>query len=152
MFRIPLLFFIVVLVSSCATGGSKRLTKRELAEFVGTDSHTSLRWSRTDGPDFTVYHGESTPPLAGGGGFYIGMHPSFAPEAGSTAHRGHLGVFNVVWHRKPREDGSLYQAALISRRDQLSIIHVWVYGPRESDLDALIQQLATLPQFSRRAS
>ena len=151
MFRIALRFFIVVLASSCATGGSKRLTKKELAAFVGPDSHTSLHWSRTNGPDFTVYHGKSTPPLTGGVGFYIGMHPSFVPAAGSTTHRGHLGVFSVLWHRKLREDGSLYQTARISLRGRPSI-HVWVYGPGESDVDTLIQQLGTLPQFSRHAS
>ncbi len=151
MLRIPVLLFITLLISSCTSGGKKRLTRQELAAFLGPDSHTTLRWSLTNGPDFTVFHGESKPPLAEGAGFYTGMQPSFAPEEGSTTHQGQLGQYKVVWHRKPREDGSLYQTALISIRDEPSI-HVWVYGPTESDLDDLIQQLSTLPIFSQRTS
>ncbi|EDY16413.1 hypothetical protein CfE428DRAFT_6032 [Chthoniobacter flavus Ellin428] len=122
------------------------MTKQELAGLLGPDAHTTLRWSRTDGPDFAVYYGESAAPSSGGVGFYLGMAPSFQPTADSTTHHGRLGAFDVVWHRTRREDGSLYQAALLTNPDKPSI-HVWVYGARESDLDALIRELSALPQF-----
>lgn len=151
MSRIAHLFRILVLLTSCASSGSKRLTKQELAEFLGPDAQTNLRWSRTDGPDFSVYHGEATAPNSSGVGFYVGMAPSFHPPAGSTTHRGQLGASDVVWHRSHREDGSLYEAALLTFSERPSI-HIWVYGPRESDLDGLICELSKLPKFSHRPS
>ena len=67
------------------------LTRQELAEFLGLVSPGAMRWSRSCGPDFTIYQGEAMQPLTGRAGFYLGGWPSFEPGAGKLHGDGPAG-------------------------------------------------------------
>lgn len=148
-----LIWGISILTGTLATGvadDTKPLTRKELADLLGPSLRSSLRWSRMEGPDFSVYYGVSPHRASSGVGFYVGNAPSFEPDSGSSKHPDMLGTFKVTWHRKRLNDGSLYQTALIPFPNG-SAIHVWVRGSDESTLATLTKQLAALPRFNQVA-
>ena len=141
---------LVGLPTVAVAAGDQPLTGPELTELLGLGASSSLRWSRTDGPDFRVYCGQSADGPPAGVGFYLGSAPAFKPDAHATAHPARLGAFEVVWQRWRRE-GSFYQTTLIPLPDDAgegSFIHAWVYGPDQASLDGLARQLGALPRFA----
>lgn len=110
-----------------------------------------MSWTKVAGPDFNVYHGYPKPPQPGEVGFYVGGHPSFDADAGSTKHAGKLGVYKTTWHRKARPNGTIYQTALFPMGEYTKI-HAWVSAHNASDLDVLTRELGALRIFARYRS
>ena len=148
---ITLLFIATVMLSSCASGPSKALSKQETTDLLGPNASSSISWEKVAGPDFNVYHGYPKPPLLGEVGFYVGGHPSFQADAGSTKHAGHLGDYKTTWHRKSRANGTIYQTALFPLIE-MTKIHAWVSAHNAADLDTLTRDLGALRIFSKRGS
>jgi hypothetical protein len=128
---------------------AKPMPAKELAEFLGPVSREAISWTKLVGPDFDVYHGQANPPLSGVVSFYLGGHPSFKLETGSTIVEGMLGIFPVRWHRVVTEDGSVKQRALI-RLDDYWQVDIWVHAKRQKDLDKLLTVISRLPTFTQK--
>lgn len=148
MHRIAFIVLLTAILASCSSKQAPALSKVEKAHLLGPNSNASMRWHKVAGPDFKVYHGIPQPPAEGEIGFYIGGHPSFKPEAGSTRHAGKIGIHKVTWHRKTKPDGSIYQATLFAL-DENYKIHAWALGKNPSELNALTLELGTLRLFSQ---
>lgn len=147
MHRIAFISLLIATLASCSSKQTPSLSKEEKAHLLGPRSNASMRWHKVAGPDFRVYHGLPQSPAEGEIGFYIGGHPSFAPAAGSTRHAGKIGTHKVMWHRRTRPDGLIYQTTLFALDDAYKI-HAWVLGKTQSELDSLAQELGTLRLFS----
>ena len=137
----PVLKSVTILVGtalSCCAPSQK--LPSEGAQPALSEQSVSLRWTRTDGPDFIVYHGEQIPPESGGVGYYSGLHPSFEPDKRSTKHPGKLGDYKVVWYRFRRTDGKYHQQCLISGSNEIKI-HAWAFSNTQDELPALVTEL-----------
>lgn len=150
MHRIAFIVLLTAILASCSSKKEPSLSKEEKAHLLGPNSSVSMRWHKVEGPDFRVYHGIPQPPAEGEIGFYIGGHPSFKPEAGSTRHAGKIGTHKVTWQRKTKPDGSIYQTTLFAL-DEYYKIHAWALGKNPSELDSLTRELGTLRLFSQAA-
>lgn len=144
-----LVALVLVLPFIARAQDAKPMPAKELAEFLGPVSPEAISWTKYVGPDFDVYQGQANPPLAGVVNFYLGGHPSFKPELGSTTVAGTLGIFPVQWHRVITEDGSLKQRALI-RLDDYWQVDIWVRAKRQKDLDELLTAISRLPTFTQK--
>ena len=148
MHRIAFIVLLTAILASCSSKQAPSLSKEEKAHLLGPNSSVSMRWHKVDGPDFRVFHGIPKSPAEGEIGFYIGGHPSFKPEAGSTRRAGKIGIHKVTWHRKTKPDGSIYQTTLFAL-DENYKIHAWALGKNPSELNALTLELGTLRIFSQ---
>jgi hypothetical protein len=145
-FLIAVSILASIALSSCATDAP--LSAREKSDVLGAQASPSLRWRKTEGPDFMVYRAEAKSPLSGQVGFYVGTAPNFQPEQGSTVRRGRLGAYSVQWHRKIDADGSIHQSAVITLQKDSYYIHAWVYSDNELNLNALVLELSKLRRFA----
>jgi len=147
----PILNSITILVGtvlSCCAPNSK--FPAENAQPAQAEQSGSLRWTRTDGPDFVVYQGKQIPPESGGAGYYSGFYPSFEPDKKCTKHNGKLGDYKVVWYRFRRTDGKFHQQCLISGSNSIKL-HAWVFSNSQDELPALVTELGHRQIFHSNA-
>jgi hypothetical protein len=130
--------------SRCEDG--KPIPENELLRFLGPLPADQVTWRVVEGVDFSVYYGKANPPLAGSVGFYIGGWPQKI-EPGQMTFRSRLGRFPVEWHRSVRDDGSIYQQAIIPI-DSYFRADVWADAPNETEMNKLLAVLGRLPMFA----
>ncbi len=123
----------------------------ELPKFLGDVPPDQITWRVVDGPDFVVYHGKASPPLAGSVGFYLGGWPQDLQPAQTTV-RSRLGRHRAKWRRSISVDGSIHQEAIIRLGGALDMkAHVWAEAPSETELNKLLAVVGQLPTFSSGA-
>ncbi len=144
-----LLLVLLPVLAAAEKANNKLLTGEELSKFLGPVSPDAIKWTRSGGVDFVLYHGIAQPPLAGEVGFYLGGHPDFRTGPGSTTVKGHLGIFPAKWHRRIEPNKSVTQNALV-HLDYYWQVDIGVNAPRQEDVDKLVAVVSQLPTFTKK--
>jgi hypothetical protein len=147
--RFVAVVFLVAVTSIMRADDAKPMPPKELAEFLGPVSPKAFHWVKYTMVDFDLYNGEALPPLSGRVGFYLGGHPNFQPDPGSTTVKGRFGIFPVKWYRIVTKNRSVSQRALIQLDDYWQV-DIGVTAKRQEDVDRLIGILSQLPTFNKR--
>jgi len=143
------IFVVFALLLSAHAADAKPMSQKELAEFLGPVSAKKIAWTKTAGADFDAYSGRAQSPLSGTVNIHIGDWPHFKRDARSTTVSGQLGMFPVTWYRKVAPDGTITQEAVPKLYD-LWKVDIWLVAKRQSDIDAMIAIVSTLPTFTQK--
>jgi hypothetical protein len=146
--RVIAIIVTLAFTSAVAAPKPQPLLGKELADFLGPVSPNLIHWSKCTLVDFWVYNGQAMPPLSGRVGIYIGGHPSFEPDPGSTAVNGRLGIFPVKWYRSVTEKGFISEQGLV-QLDRYWVVDIRFTAQRQEDVDRLAAIVSQLPMFTR---